>query len=132
MDSWLRLLQAAAVGDREACAKWSLELGYLTGAENETMLNAHITSTILLAEPFKASTPQPVAFGPGTPWSDTTAQIKSFIPVMLKNRLTPPPKETYSLNRKLSGAFLLASRLGARVNTKVLWEGVIEKYQFGS
>lgn len=35
MDSWLRLLQAAASQDRDACIQWSLKLGYLTGEENE-------------------------------------------------------------------------------------------------
>lgn len=35
MDSWLRLLQAGAAGDRDACIEWSLKLGYLTGEENE-------------------------------------------------------------------------------------------------
>jgi aarF domain-containing kinase len=35
MDSWLRLLQAAASEDRDACVEWSLKLGYLTGQENE-------------------------------------------------------------------------------------------------
>jgi aarF domain-containing kinase len=63
------------------------------------MLNAHITSMILLAAPFKASMPQPVAFGPGTALAETAAEIRGLIPVMLKHRLTPPPKETYSLNR---------------------------------
>lgn len=118
MDSWLRLLQSGAAGDRDACAEWSLKLGYLTGEENDvssilsrcplcthdpnlsqTMLNAHINSMILLAAPFRSSTPQPVAFGPGTAWADATAEIRALIPVMLKYRLTPPPKETYSLNR---------------------------------
>jgi len=132
MDSWLRLLQAGVAGDRAACLQWSLKLGYLTGDENETMTNAHITSMILLAAPFNSSTPQPVAFGPGTVCADTTAQIRALVPVMLRHRLTPPPKETYSLNRKLSGAFLLASRLGAKVNTKGLWDEVVKKYQFGS
>jgi len=89
-------------------------------------------SMILLAMPFKESTPQPVAFGSGTAWANTTTEIRKLIPVMLRNRLTPPPKETYSLNRKLSGAFLLASRLGARVDTKRLWDGVVKKYQFRS
>ena len=35
MDNWMRLLQAAAADDRDACIAWSLKLGYLTGAENE-------------------------------------------------------------------------------------------------
>lgn len=35
MDSWLRLLQAGAAEDRDACVEWSIKLGYLTGEENE-------------------------------------------------------------------------------------------------
>ena len=35
MDNWLRLLLAAAQQDREGCLRWSLELGYLTGEEND-------------------------------------------------------------------------------------------------
>lgn len=35
MDHWLKLLQAAASEDRDACVEWSLKLGYLTGQENE-------------------------------------------------------------------------------------------------
>lgn len=131
MDSWLLLLQAAASEDRTACAEWSQKLGYLTGEENEVMLNAHIDSMVLLATPFKATTTQPFAFGPGTPWADITARIRDTIPVMLKYRLTPPPRETYSLNRKLSGAFLLASRLRAVVDTKKLWDQVTNSYKFG-
>ena len=32
--------------------------------------------------------------------------------------------------RKLSGAFLLASRLGARVDSRRIWERAVEKYEF--
>jgi predicted unusual protein kinase regulating ubiquinone biosynthesis (AarF/ABC1/UbiB family) len=35
IDNWLRLLLAAAQQDREGCLRWSLELGYLTGEEND-------------------------------------------------------------------------------------------------
>lgn len=114
------------------------------------MLDAHVNSMVLLATPFMASTPQPFAFGQGTAWADITAEIRAQIPVMLKYRLTPPPRETYSLNRsvvfcmervacllmdavrKLSGAFLLASRLGATVDTKGIWDNVVQKYRFGT
>ncbi|KIK18606.1 hypothetical protein PISMIDRAFT_181727 [Pisolithus microcarpus 441] len=130
MDKWLRLLQAAAAEDRDACAHWSLELGYLTGQENETMLDAHINSMILLATPFRDSTPQPFAFGPGSQWTDITARIRATIPVMLRYRLTPPPRETYSLNRKLGGGFLLATRLHAVVDARELWDRITGGYRF--
>lgn len=35
MDGWLRLLQAAASDDWDACVEWSLKVGYLTGQENQ-------------------------------------------------------------------------------------------------
>ncbi|KAF9257794.1 ABC1-domain-containing protein [Marasmius fiardii PR-910] len=132
MDRWLRLLQAAAEDpeDREACIEESLRLGYLTGQEDEVMLNAHVKSMTLLATPFKKSTKQPFGFGPETEWETITKEIRSQIPVMLQHRLTPPPRETYSLNRKLSGAFLLASRLRAVVDTKAIWDSVVRKYRF--
>ena len=38
MDNWLRLLLAAAGQDHEGCLRWSLELGYLTGEENDVSL----------------------------------------------------------------------------------------------
>ncbi|KAL1732349.1 ABC1 family-domain-containing protein [Schizophyllum commune] len=130
MDSWLRLLQAAASGDRDACVRWSTQVGYLTGAEDEVMVDAHVRSMTLLATPFRSTTPMPVSFGPTSSWADITNQIRALIPTMLKHRLTPPPRETYSLNRKLSGAFLLAARLDATVDTRALWEKVTGEYVF--
>lgn len=113
------------------------------------MLDAHVQSMTLLATPFKAGTRQPVAFGPGSLWADITASIRAQIPVMLQHRLTPPPRETYSLNRcvclrsvcgsvladrtghrKLSGAFLLAARLNAEVDCKKLWDEAVARYRF--
>ncbi|VDB88485.1 unnamed protein product [Peniophora sp. CBMAI 1063] len=131
MDDWLRLLSAAAAGDHDACVEASLALGYLTGQEEDVMVRAHVRSMQLLATPFRQDTVQPFAFGPGSEWTSITKEIRDQIPVMLQHRLTPPPRETYSLNRKLSGAFLLASRLGARVDCRKLWEETTKDYVFG-
>ncbi|TFK83858.1 ABC1-domain-containing protein [Polyporus arcularius HHB13444] len=131
IDNWLHLLSAAVAEDRDACVEWSLKLGYLTGQENDVMLDAHVRSMVLLGTPFNASTPQPFTFGPKSKWAEITAEIRAQIPVMLQHRLTPPPRETYSLNRKLSGAFLLASRLNASVDCRTLWTKVVEGYRFG-
>lgn len=90
------------------------------------MLDAHVRSMLSLGVPFRPTTKQPFSFGPGTEWAAVTSEIRGLIPIMLANRLTPPPRETYSLNRKLSGAFLLASRLGAEVDCRVLWEKVVD------
>jgi len=126
IDNWYGLLGAAVSGDRQACIDWSLKLGYLTGQENEVMLDAHAKSILSLGIPFRRTTKQPFSFGPGTEWAAATAEIRGLIPVMLANRLTPPPRETYSLNRKLSGAFLLASRLVAEVDCSKLWEKMVD------
>jgi len=90
------------------------------------MLDAHVKSMSSLSVPFRPTTKQPFSFGPGTEWAAVTSEVRDLIPVMLANRLTPPPRETYSLNRKLSGAFLLASRLGAQVDCRGLWEKMVD------
>ncbi|KAH7337496.1 ABC1 family-domain-containing protein [Rhizoctonia solani] len=127
MDDWFELLSAAVREDRDACVEYSLKLGYLTGAESQEMIDAHVRSVTLLGVPFRTSTPQPFSFKSQT----ITDEIRALIPVMLRLRLTPPPQETYSLNRKLSGAFLLCGRLGADVDCRSIWERVVGGYKVG-
>jgi aarF domain-containing kinase len=82
------------------------------------MVDAHVASMLALGEPFRSDV---FDFAHET----VTARVRAQIPVMLAHRLTPPPEQTYSLNRKLSGCFLLCSRLGSRVATRELLESVI-------
>ncbi|NXD32249.1 COQ8B kinase, partial [Spelaeornis formosus] len=122
MDGWFRLLKAALDGDRGAMKTESEALGYLTGEENDEMLQAHLDSMALLASPFSHEGPYPFEN------QTITDSVRALIPIMLKHRLTPPPPETYSLNRKLSGAFLMCARLGAHVDCKKLWEENVSGY----
>jgi aarF domain-containing kinase len=136
IDAWLRLLQAAVSAsgeeDVQACVAASRELGYLTaeGREDEEMVKAHVRSMQLLGTPFRADASTKFDFR-GPEWTAIVNEIRSLIPTMLQRRLVPPPRESYSLNRKLSGAFLLAGRLGARVDCRKVWEDVVAGYEFG-
>ncbi|OTB19026.1 hypothetical protein K445DRAFT_314882 [Daldinia sp. EC12] len=120
---YVGLLAAAARSDRRTVIELSRSLGYLTGHESKTMLDAHVTSILTLAEPFLDSAPQVYDFSDQT----ITERVKALIPTMIRERLSPPPEETYSLHRKLSGAFLLCARLGARVRCRELFERALKK-----
>lgn len=123
MATYSKLLVAASRSDRETVKDLSLELGYLTGLESKTMLDAHISSVLTLAEPFLDSSPEVYDFSDQT----ITERVKALIPVMIRERLSPPPEETYSLHRKLSGAFLLCARLGSRVRCRELFQNSMAK-----
>ncbi|KAL2268561.1 hypothetical protein VTJ83DRAFT_3407 [Remersonia thermophila] len=126
ISTYLRLLEAAARADRDAVRDLSKDLGYLTGHESRAMLDAHVTSVVTLAEPFLQSAPEVYDFRGQT----ITERVKAQIPVMIRERLAPPPEETYSLHRKLSGAFLLCARLGSRVRCRELFEEALVKAGF--
>ena len=121
--NYIRTLVAASHGDRQACHDLSIKLGYLTGHESQAMADAHVTSILTLAEPFMNSSPDVYDFSNQT----ITNRVRDLIPVMLHERLAPPPEETYSLHRKLSGAFLLCARLGSRVRCKEMFADAIKK-----
>ena len=123
---YVRLLDAASRSDRAAVKELSEALGYLTGHESRAMLDAHTDSILTLAEPFLAGAPDVYDFTGQT----ITERVKALIPVMLRERLAPPPEETYSLHRKLSGAFLLCAKLGSRVRCRELFEASVAKSGF--
>ncbi|EHK27433.1 uncharacterized protein TRIVIDRAFT_63185 [Trichoderma virens Gv29-8] len=123
ISQYVQLLESASRSDREGVKKFSEGLGYLTGHESRTMLDAHIQSVLTLAEPFLASAPEVYDFKDQT----ITERVKALIPVMLNERLAPPPEETYSLHRKLSGAFLLCARLESKVRCRELFADSVIK-----
>ena len=122
VEPYVSLLIAASRGDREACRDLSIQLGYLTGQESGQMLKAHVDSIMTLAEPFVSTAPEVYDFEDQT----ITDRVRANIGLMLNERLAPPPEETYSLHRKLSGAFLLCARLKSKVKAREMFANAVE------
>lgn len=126
VDKYIRVIKAAADRDESKVLECSMDLGFLTGYEAKVMQKAHVDAVMILGEAFSKDG----LFDFGT--QDTTRRIQSLVPVMLQHRLTPPPEETYSLHRKLSGIFLLCAKLRANINCKELFDETYARYRFES
>lgn len=58
----------------------------------------------------------------------TTRRIQALVPTILHHRLCPPPEEIYSLHRKLSGVFLLCSKMKIKMNCRKIFQDIYDQY----
>lgn len=124
VDGYLRIVWANANRDEATLMEQSRKMGFLTGEENELMLNAHKLSGFTLGEPFAAE--EPFDFQ----GSKISSRMSEHTSVFLKHRLTPPPEEVYTLHRKLAGAYMLCIKLGAVVRCSDMLEDVVREHTF--
>uniref|UniRef100_A0A0K2UA31 Chaperone activity of bc1 complexlike, mitochondriallike [Nasonia vitripennis] n=1 Tax=Lepeophtheirus salmonis TaxID=72036 RepID=A0A0K2UA31_LEPSM len=113
---------AGRLNDRKRVLEYSRKIGFLTGYESNVMNEAHVDSVMILGECFR--TPGIYDFGE----QQITLRLQEKTVVMIKNRLCAPPNEIYSLHRKMSGIFLLAAKLNAKVDSNMIWRDIVEKY----
>mmetsp|Transcript_8898 Transcript_8898/g.13310 ORF Transcript_8898/g.13310 Transcript_8898/m.13310 type:complete len:227 (-) Transcript_8898:31-711(-) len=125
IDLYMELVWASANRDREKLAEVSQSLGFLTGQENEEMMNAHIDAGLVVGEPFYSDLPFDFAK------SNMSQRLGKYGEIFAAHRLTPPPREAYSLHRKLAGAFLACIKLRATIQCRDILEETYEKYKNG-
>ena len=123
---YLNLVWGAAQGEcaegREMVMSASRDLGFITGDESQAMLDAHYDAALVVGEPFRSHEPYDFSGG------DFAARVGKHGETFAKERLTPPPKESYSLHRALSGAFLTCIKLDANIVCRDILE---EQWRLG-
>jgi aarF domain-containing kinase len=126
VDQYLDVIYAAAQQDREGVLQSSLKIGFLSGHESKIFEQAHVNAVMILGEAF--SKEGEFDFGNQM----TTRRISELMPAMMNHRLIPPPEEIYSLHRKISGIFLMCSKLKAKIDCKSLFDDTYNRYKFES
>ncbi|KAF9414460.1 hypothetical protein HW555_007657 [Spodoptera exigua] len=128
MDQYIEIIHAASRGDRKAILEMSREMKFLTGYESKIMEETHIDTVMIMGEVFTSEGAGEFDFGT----QQTTRRIQALVPTILTHRLCPPPEEIYSLHRKLSGVFLLCSKLKIKMNCRNMFQEIYEQYKTNS
>jgi aarF domain-containing kinase len=81
------------------------------------MLHAHYLGVLIMAEPFQ-KTPNGIYDFASQKIMKNADEI---VPAMSKHRLTAPPKEIYSLHRKILGAYMMCMKLRSRVPAREIF-----------
>lgn len=119
IEKYRKVVVAGVEQDRENSIYWSDQIGYFNGDEDPEMFEAHVRSIYAVGEPLR----HPGIYDFGN--QKITNKIYEQLPALLKYRKSPPPPETYSLHRKLSGAYLLCMKLKAKVPANDLYKKYI-------
>ncbi|XP_047524172.1 atypical kinase COQ8B, mitochondrial [Pieris napi] len=125
MDQYIEIIHAASEGDRDAILRMSKEMKFLTGYESKIMEETHVDTVMIMGEIFTTASTDGFDFGS----QNTTKRIQSLVPTILTHRLCPPPEEIYSLHRKLSGVFLLCSKLKVKMNCRDMFQDIYRQYK---
>jgi predicted unusual protein kinase regulating ubiquinone biosynthesis (AarF/ABC1/UbiB family) len=114
------LLDAGCTGERTAIEAAARRIGYFGAAMPPARLAAVVDLFRMASEPLRHD--GPYDFGR----SDLSARISRAGMALGRQRdfWHTPPADALFLHRKMGGLYLLAARLGARVDAAAMWRGV--------
>lgn len=116
VEKYRRLSSSVIAGDRDGVRQAAVDIGYLSGKEPASSVNALIDLALLGAEPLR----QRGLYDFGNSRLAARARDAGFDLVVREGFMRAPPPETIFLHRKVAGTFLLCVRIRARVDTNAL------------
>lgn len=125
LGQYLEIIHGSYITNRKKIIDNSLAMGFLTGEENRQMEDAHFAGVMIVGEPFRVENRDDLYDFAAAGF---TEKITKLLPTMSKHRLTPPPKEIYSLHKKVVGTYLMCIKLGARVPARRIFEDTYENW----
>lgn len=121
IENYRDIIIAAIADEYDKVLDLSQKMQFLTGYETKQMKDAHVNAVMILGEMFRYE--GDFDFGQ----QKTTKRIAELVPTMIAHRLCPPPEEIYSIHRKLSGVFLLCSRLNLKMDCRPIFEEIVRR-----
>ncbi|MES1913339.1 MAG: hypothetical protein MHM6MM_005530, partial [Cercozoa sp. M6MM] len=115
-DDYLQLVLACADNDHDRIKEFSTRLGFMTGEEGDSLQTKYALAGAAIGLPFRKEHNEEGGFDFRQP--DIMSRMSAYASDIMRERHTPPPVEAYSLHRKLTGAFLTAIKLRARVDCR--------------
>lgn len=128
-DKYFMIIKGAAEQNYDMIYKYSVQLGFLSGYESQLFKDAHVEAVMILGEAFADKNYDTTGRLFDFSNQNTTRRISALLPVMIKYRLKPPPEETYSLHRKMSGMFLLCAKLNAKIDCRKIYLDICQNHR---
>ncbi|MDR3549244.1 MAG: AarF/ABC1/UbiB kinase family protein [Candidatus Pacebacteria bacterium] len=125
VDNYMGIVHGAAQKNPKEIVESSQRIGLLTGEESKRMVQAHVNAALALGEAFSIKDGAYYDFST----QEATEKVYALLPIMLENRLSPPPGDVIPLHRKLSGAFLQMVRLKSKVKTRDMFMKIYDQWK---
>ncbi|EEA05374.1 ABC1 family protein [Cryptosporidium muris RN66] len=127
--NYWKLIQYAVEGDIDSVKSQSIQLGFLTGYEQDDMIKAHTLAVMKVAEPFVDTKSNGIANAYDFSTCNVIDYVAQTFPKVISSRENPPRPEIYSLHRRLAGCFVLCNKLAAKVNASEIYRRVVEEFR---
>ncbi|XP_031621626.1 atypical kinase COQ8B, mitochondrial-like [Contarinia nasturtii] len=121
INNYKEFLRASVADDRDKLYELLIKMKFLTEDDSEVLVEAHMNAAMMFGEIFRND--GDFDFGE----ENLSERLSVEVAKMIEQRMSPPPEEVYSINRKISGIVSLCSKLNIKINCRQIYNEIIER-----